>query len=136
MEYGVFFCVCYYGGMKKILLVEDDQFLGSLMKNRFIKEGFDIDWVVSGDEAIAKLKEAPHDLILMDIILPGASGFEVMEKIIAEPQAGSTPIIIISNLGQQSDIARGRELGAAAYLVKADTPIDVLVQKVREFLRV
>ena len=120
--------------MKKILLVEDDQFLGSLMKNRFVKEGFDTDWVMNGDEAIAKLKEAPHDLILMDIILPGASGFEVMEKIIAEPQVGSTPIIIISNLGQQSDIARGRELGAAAYLVKADTPIDILVQKVREFL--
>ncbi len=120
--------------MKKILLVEDDQFLGSLMKNRFVKEGFDITWTVNGDEAIAKLKEAPHDLILMDIILPGASGFEVMEKIIAEPQAGSTPIIIISNLGQQSDIARGKELGAAAYLVKADTPIDVLVQKVRDFL--
>lgn len=122
--------------MKKILLVEDDQFLGSLMKNRFVKEGFDIDWVMNGDEAVVKLKEAKHDLILMDIILPGASGFEVMERIIAEPQAGSTPIIIISNLGQQSDIARGRELGAAAYLVKADTPIDTLVQKVREFLAV
>lgn len=122
--------------MKKILLVEDDQFLGSLMKNRFVKEGFDIDWVTNGDDAIAKLKDAPHDLILMDIILPGASGFEVMEKITAEPQVGSTPIIIISNLGQESDIARGRELGAAAYLVKADTPIDLLVQKVREFLKI
>lgn len=122
--------------MKKILLVEDDQFLGSLMKNRFVKEGFDIDWVMDGDAAIAKLKEAPHDLILMDIILPGASGFEVMEQITAEPQVGATPIIIISNLGQESDIARGRELGAALYLVKADTPIDLLVQKVREFLQV
>ena len=106
------------------------------MKNRFIKEGFDINWVTNGDEAIAKLKEGPHDLILMDIILPGASGFEVMEKIVAEPQVGSTPIIIISNLGQQSDIARGKELGATAYLVKADTPIDMLIQKVRAFLKV
>ena len=122
--------------MKKILLVEDDQFLGSLIKNRFVKEGFDMDWVMDGEAAIAKLKEMPHDLILMDIILPGASGFEVMEKITAEPQVGSTPIIIISNLGQESDIARGRELGAVSYLVKADTPIDILVQKVREFLRV
>ena len=122
--------------MKKILLVEDDQFLGSLMKNRFVKEGFDITWTTNGDDAIAKLKEAPHDLILMDIILPGASGFEVMEKIVAEPQVGSTPIIVISNLGQQSDITRGKELGAVAYLVKADTPIDILVQRVREFLRV
>jgi CheY-like chemotaxis protein len=105
------------------------------MKNRFVKEGFDINWVMNGDEAITKLKEAPYGLILMDIILPGASGFEVMEKITAEPQVGSTPIMIISNLGQQSDIARGRELGAAAYLVKADTPIDLLVQKVRDFLK-
>lgn len=121
--------------MKKILLVEDDQFLGSLIKNRFVKEGFDMDWVMDGEAAIAKLKEMPHDLILMDIILPGASGFEVMEKITAEPQVGSTPIIIISNLGQESDIARGRELGAVSYLVKADTPIDLLVQKVREFLK-
>ena len=121
--------------MKKILLVEDDQFLGSLIKNRFVKEGFDMDWVMDGEAAIAKLKEASHDLILMDIILPGASGFEVMEKITAEPQVGSTPIIIISNLGQESDIARGRELGAVSYLVKADTPIDLLVQKVREFLK-
>ena len=121
--------------MKKILLVEDDQFLGSLIKNRFVKEGFDMDWVMDGEAAIAKLKELPHDLILMDIILPGASGFEVMEKITAEPQVGSTPIIIISNLGQESDIARGRELGAVSYLVKADTPIDLLVQKVREFLK-
>ncbi len=122
--------------MKKILLVEDDQFLGSLMKNRFVKEGFEVVWVMTGDDAIVKLKETTTDLILMDIILPGLSGFEAMEKIVADPQCGHVPVMIISNLGQESDIARGRQLGAVAYLIKAQTPIDELVRRVREFLGV
>ena len=122
--------------MKKLILVEDDQFLGSLMNNRFLKEGFDVAWAKSGDEAVAKLKEGPADLILMDIILPGLSGFEAVEKIVADPQCGTVPFMIISNLGQESDIARGRQLGAVAYLVKAQTPIDELVRKVKEFLKV
>ena len=122
--------------MKKILLVEDDQFLGSLMKNRFVKEGFEVIWAMSGDEAIAKLAEGPADLILMDIILPGYSGFEAIEKIVADPAAGKTPVIVISNLGQESDIARGRELGIVSYLIKAQTPIDELVRQVREYLKV
>lgn len=121
---------------KKILLVEDDQFLGPLMKNRLAKEGFEIVWATTGDDALTKLKESPFDLILMDIILPGFSGFETMEKIVQSPEYGRTPVIIISNLGQESDIARGKELGAAAYLIKAQTPIDVLAQKIREFLKV
>ena len=122
--------------MKKILLVADDQFLGSLMKNRLVKEGFDLVWATSGDEAIAELKAGPADLILMDIILPGYSGFEALEKIVADPQCGRVPVMIISNLGQESDVARGRQLGVVAYLVKAQTPIDELVRRVREFLKV
>ena len=122
--------------MKKILLVEDDQFLGSLMKNRFVKEGVEVIWSTTGDDAIARLHEGPVDLILMDIILPGYSGFEAIEKIMADPQCGKTPVIVISNLGQESDVARGTELGVAAYLIKAQTPIDELVRKVREFLQI
>ncbi len=106
------------------------------MKNRFVKEGFEVIWAMSGDEAIAKLAEGPADLILMDIILPGYSGFEAIEKIVADPAAGKTPVIVISNLGQESDIARGRELGIVAYLIKAQTPIDELVRQVREYLKV
>ncbi len=119
--------------MKKILLVEDDQFLGPLMKNRLAKEGFVLTWVVNGDEALAALKAGQFDLILMDIILPGYSGFEAMEKIVADPQCGKTPIIIISNLGQESDIARGKELGAVRYFIKAQTPIDELAARIQEF---
>ena len=116
--------------------MEDDQFLGSLLKNRLAKEAIDVQWATTGDEAIAQLEAQQFDLILMDIILPGYSGFEAMEKIVQNPGYGRTPVIIISNLGQESDIARGRELGAAAYFIKAQTPIDVLVQKIKEFLKI
>lgn len=120
---------------KKILLVEDDQFLSVLLKNRFQQEGFEIVLANNGEEALKILKEGKFDLILMDIILPAKSGFEAMEAITASPQYGRTPIIIVSNLGQESDIARGKELGAIEYFVKAQTPIDELIRRVKEFLK-
>jgi len=119
---------------KRILLIEDDPFLSSLLKNRFIKEGYDVDLAQSGDTGIKALKESSHDLILLDLILPGKSGFEVMEEINGDPLAPKIPILIISNLGQDSDIEKGKELGAVGYLVKARTSIDFLISKAKEFL--
>ena len=120
---------------KKILLVEDDQFIYMLLKNRLKEEGFEVEHVIDGNEALKLLKESKFDLILMDIILPEKSGFEAMEAIVSDPQFGKTPIIIISNLGQEEDIAKGKELGAVEYFVKAQTPIDELVRKVSDFLK-
>ena len=119
---------------KRILLIEDDPFLSSLLKNRFIKEGYDVDLAQSGDAGIKALKESAHDLILLDLILPGKSGFEVMEEINGDPLAPKIPILIISNLGQDSDMEKGKELGAVGYLVKARTSIDSLISKAKEFL--
>ncbi len=121
---------------KTILLVEDDLFLSSLLKTRLEKEGLLVSLAKTSDEALSALRQAQGkpDLILMDIILPGKSGFEAMEMIAAEPAASKIPVMIISNLGQESDIARGKQLGAVDYLVKAQTPIDELVKKVLNFL--
>ncbi|MFH1759001.1 MAG: response regulator [Patescibacteria group bacterium] len=120
---------------KQILLVEDDQFLATLLKMRLKKEGFAVMVARDGNEALEALKKTKFDLVLMDIILPGKSGFEAMEQIVANPQyGGKTPIMIISNLGQESDVNRGKELGAVEYFVKAQTPIDTLVEKIRNFL--
>ncbi|MDO8464446.1 MAG: response regulator [Gallionella sp.] len=119
---------------KRILLIEDDPFLSSLLKNRFIKEGFEVDLAQTGDLGIKALKESAHDLILLDLILPGKSGFEVMEEINGDPLAPKIPILIISNLGQDSDMEKGKELGAVGYLVKARTSIDSLIGKAKEFL--
>ena len=122
--------------MNKVLLVEDDPFLSSLLKNRLQKEGLEVNLAKDGEEALNSLKSAKPDLILLDLILPKKSGFEVMEEIRNDPQMQSqeVPIIIISNLGQPEDISRGEELGAIEYFVKAKTSIDELVQKIKDFL--
>jgi len=122
--------------MSKILLVEDDPFLSSLLRNRLQKENLQVDYAGDGEEALNFLKSGSPDLILLDIILPKKSGFEVMEEIkkIPEMQAREVPIIIISNLGQPEDIARGQDLGAIEYFIKARTSIDELVGKIKDFL--
>ncbi len=120
---------------KKILLVEDDPFLSSLLKNRFTKEGLDVMYAKDGQEAVTILKDAQPDVILLDLILPKKSGFEVMEAIRQDPQLRDAPIIIISNLGQPEDMQKGQELGAVEYFVKAKTSIDDLVKNVLDFLQ-
>ena len=123
--------------MNKVLLVEDDPFLSSLLKNRLQKEGIEITLAEDGEEALNFLKSTKPDLILLDLILPKKSGFEVMEEIRSDPQMQSQkmPIIIISNLGQPEDISRGQALGAIEYFVKAKTSIDELVNKIKDFLK-
>ncbi len=122
--------------MSKILLVEDDAFLSSLLRNRLQKENLEVDYAADGEEAIAFLKLNSPDLILLDIILPKKSGFEVMEEIRNDPQiqGKEIPIIIISNLGQPEDIVKGQDLGAIEYFIKARTSIDDLVMKIKGFL--
>lgn len=117
---------------KKVLLVEDDQFLAALLKNRLQKENFEVTLAKNGEEALKDLDAFIPDLILLDIILPGKSGFEILEEIQTNPKLHNVPVLIISNLGQESDIARGRELGAIGYFVKARTSIDEVVSQVKK----
>ena len=122
--------------MKKILLVEDDAFLSSLLKNRLQKEGFEVVLAKDGDEAINYLRNINPDLLLLDLILPKKTGFEVMEELRSNPQLqgnSNLPIIIISNLGQQEDIDKSRQLGAIEYYVKAKVSIDQLIEKIKGF---
>ena len=119
---------------KRILLIEDDPFLSSLLKNRFIKDGFEVDLAQNGDDGVKAFKASDHNLVLLDLILPGKSGFEVLEEINKEPRNPKVPVLIISNLGQDTDVEKGKELGAVGYLVKARTSIDALVTKAKEYL--
>ena len=120
---------------KRILLIEDDPFLSSLLGNRLKKEGFDVLTVKGGNEVIQSMKSQNSDLVLLDIILPGKSGFEVLEEIKADPETAKVPVIITSNLGQDADVEMGKNLGAVDYIVKARITIDDLVKKVRDYLR-
>ncbi len=118
---------------KKLLLVEDDPFLSSLLKARLTKEGFLVFHAVDGEEALQMAEKEKPDLVLLDLILPKKSGFEVLEIMRGDPRLEKVPTMIVSNLGQESDLVRGRELGAIAYFIKAKTSIDILVKEVKDF---
>ncbi len=120
---------------KKVLVIEDDHFLSSLMKARLEKEGFGVSQAFDGEEAFNFLKQNKPDLIVLDLIMPKVSGFELLENISVDPQISRIPIMILSNLGQESDIEKVRRLGATQYFVKVQTSIDDLVSKVKDLLK-
>ena len=120
---------------KTILLVEDDVFLSNLLMTRLQKVGLRVIKAMTGEEALSILRgtDVP-DLILLDIILPQKSGFEVLEEIQSDPNLNKAPVIITSNLGQESDVQKGRQLGVISYFIKAETPIDKLVGEIQKIL--
>lgn len=118
---------------KKILLVEDDEFLSVLIKNKLLKRGVSVLYAKDGEEAIKVLEKNKPDLILLDLILPKMSGFEVMRRMRENPQIESIPIIVISNLGQPEDVQKGKNLGAIEYFVKAKISIDDLINNILNF---
>ena len=120
-----------------ILLVEDDPFLSSILQLKLDKENFKTIRVADGEEALNLLTEQgiKPDVILLDLILPKKNGFEVLETIRQDPTLEKLPVIIISNLGQPSDIDRGKALGVIDYFVKAKLSVDELVNKVKEEIR-
>jgi DNA-binding response OmpR family regulator len=119
---------------KTVMVVEDDLFLSQLLSNRLSREGLNVIRAGDGEEALNILKDTKPDLILLDLILPKKSGFEVMEEIQKNPLLKKAPVVIISNLGQDDDISRGKQLGAVEYYVKAKISIEDLVVKVQELL--
>lgn len=116
----------------KILLVEDDVFLIKALTTKLSKEGIEVLQGKDGEEALVKIKEKP-ELILLDLMLPKKSGFEVLGEIKRDASLKDIPVIIMSNLGQEDDIKKGIALGAIDYLIKADIKIDDIVAKIKTF---
>lgn len=120
--------------IKKLLIVEDEPLLGNLLKQRFEKENVEVTLARDGEEALNILRTTRPNLILLDIILPKISGFELLETMSADPNIEKAPVIITSNLGQDSDVKRGQSLGAIEYFVKAKISIEELVEHVKTVL--
>lgn len=121
--------------MKKILIVEDDKFLRELISQKLIREDYDIIEAVDGEKGLKAIKEEKPDLVLLDLILPGIDGFEVLTKAKEDPAMKDIPIIILSNLGQKDDIERGLKIGAIDYLIKAHFTPGEIVEKVKSVLK-
>lgn len=119
---------------KNILLVEDEQSLLKIYSNKLRHSGFNVSVAISGDEALRKAETEGPDLILLDLMLPGKDGFAVLEELKLKDITKDIPVVILSNLGQESDRARGTALGAIDYLVKSDVGLMDLVAKVNHYL--
>ncbi|MCD6549996.1 response regulator [bacterium] len=119
----------------KILIVEDDKFLRDLLARKLIKEGYEISVAVDGEEALRKVKEEKPNLILLDLILPGIGGFDVLAQIKKDAELAEIPVIILSNLGQKDDIEKGLKLGAMDYLIKAHFAPGEIIEKIKKVIR-
>jgi len=119
---------------KNILLVEDENFLSSLIKTRLEKEGMTVTQVFDGESAVNWLMENHPDLIILDLILPKLSGFEVLERVSYDPEKAKIPVIILSNLAQESDIMKAKNLGAKEYFVKVRISTDEIIDRVKSLL--
>lgn len=119
---------------KKIVIAEDDGFLSRALQDKLKKEGFEAIPIMKGDEVKKIVQAKKPDLILLDILMPGKNGFEVLADLKMEDETKEIPVIMLSNLGQESDMKKGLELGAIGYLIKSNTPIAKVVEKIKEQL--
>lgn len=122
---------------KKILIIEDNQELIDIYKMRFEIAGFDIAVANNGFDGITYLAENTPDLILLDIMMPEMSGFEVLESIKnnLSKEKSEIPIIIWSNISQESDQERAKNLGADLYLPKSSFSGNDLIERIQKFLK-
>lgn len=119
----------------KILVVEDDVYLYSLMLGRLSKEGYKILAATDGPQALQIVEKEIPDLVLLDVIMPGMSGFDVLKKIKEDPKYKDVLVIMFSNLGQENDVETAKGLGADEYLVKAKFNLKEVVDIINDLLR-
>ncbi len=118
-----------------ILVIEDDKFLRELLVRKLETSGFNVLFAIDGEEALKKLKEKTPQLILLDLVLPGIDGFDVLKHIKKNPLTKDIPVIILSNLGQQEEVEKGIRLGADDYLIKAHFTPDEIIEKSKKILK-
>lgn len=120
--------------MAKILIVEDDKFLRGLIASKLVKEGYEVIEAPDGETGVEKSGSEIPNLIILDLLLPGVDGFEVLKNVKEKDETKNIPVIILSNLGSREDIERGLNLGASDFMVKAHFTPDEIIDKVKQTL--
>jgi len=118
----------------KVLMIEEDRFLRKIYRDKLSRLGFDFFEATNGEEGLNKVIAEKPDLVILDLILPRKNGFDVLIDMKSNKNTENIPVIILSNLGQESDIQRGLSLGAEAYLIKTEVSLSEVVDQVREQL--
>ena len=118
----------------KILIIEDDVFMLDLLSRELTAAGFEVLIAKNGKEGSAKFLSVKPDITLLDLILPDESGFNILRRIRREPDGVHAKVMILSNLSEAGDIEEAKRLGVLDYMVKANSSLPEIVQKIKEFL--
>ena len=118
-------------------MVEDDPFLREICSKKLTKEGYSVYEAIDGEQAMETINQAKPDIVLLDIILPAIDGFQVLHQIRQnqDESVAKTPTIMLSNLGQEDDIEKAKEMGADDYLVKAHFTTEEIISKINGLLK-
>ena len=117
---------------KKILIIEDEKPAARAMEIKLTKAGFNVKVVLNGDDGLIELEKGGYDLVILDILIPVIDGWRVLEEI--KEKGMKVKVIIVSNLSQPEDKKRAMELGASDYMVKTESTLANIVDKVQSFL--
>ncbi|HOZ53099.1 MAG TPA: response regulator [bacterium] len=118
---------------KKILIVEDEKPLARALELKLLNSGFRPRIAVDGQEALDYLKKEKFDLMLLDLVMPNISGFDVLEKMSAGKN--KTPVIVTSNLGQEEDLKKVEKFGIKKYFIKSDVSIVDIINYIKDILK-
>lgn len=119
---------------KRLLLVEDDNALASVYTTRLQTEGFDVRRVANGEEALAAALNYHPDLIILDVMMPKVSGFDVLDILRNTPETANLKIVMLTALSQESDKERAQSLGVDDYLVKSQVVIADVIERIKHHL--
>jgi len=120
--------------IKKLLIIEDETDIAEMIALRLRKEGFAVETVETGPRGLESVLRGNHDLVILDLMLPGMNGMEILKRVRAQSPAMTPPILILSAKGDEGDIVAGLELGADDYLTKP-FQMAVLVARINALLR-
>lgn len=121
---------------KRILLVEDDDALANVYLTRLQAEGFDVRRVANGEDALVSALEYHPDLVLLDVMMPKVSGFEVLDIIRNTPETANLKVVMLTALSQEADKKRAESLGVDEYLVKSQVVIADVIDRIKHHLGV
>ncbi|MFA6176936.1 MAG: response regulator [Phycisphaerae bacterium] len=119
---------------EKILIVDDEEDVLELVRYNLDKNGYKVETAATGEQALAKARAKPPDLIILDLMLPGIDGLDVCKKLKNDTKTQNVPVIMLTAKGEETDIVTGLELGADDYVTKPFSP-KVLVARIRRVLQ-
>ncbi len=118
----------------KIMVVEDDKFLGDLLVKQLTTEGAEVTYVNTGEGVLPALEKEVPAILVLDVLLPGIDGFNVLSQIRANDKLKDLPVILLTNMQSEPDLEKGKKLNVTNYLIKSTVTIDEIVKEIVDTL--